>query len=126
MNPRPTFVPADMRIDAARDAARGAGWQACLVGAADRLQGVVTLEQLASASEAGHGSKAVGSLVSDSFAHTHPDHPLDVVLERFAQSRGALPVISRVAAHRVEGVITLDDITGLALGRRRTSTHRPV
>jgi hypothetical protein len=51
---------------------------------------------------------------------------LDVVLERFAESTGLLPVVSRVAAHCVEGVITLDDITGFAKRRRaERSSNRP-
>ena len=43
--------------------------------------------------------------------HAHPDHPLDVVLDRFAQSGGVLPIVSRANAHQVEGAIALDDIT---------------
>jgi hypothetical protein len=36
------------------------------------------------------------------------------VLDRFAQSGGILPVVSRADAHRVEGVITIDGILKLA------------
>jgi hypothetical protein len=57
--------------------------------------------------------------VDGSFAHAHPDHPLDVVLEQFARTPGLLPVVSRAAGRRVEGVISLDDITLFARGRRR-------
>jgi hypothetical protein len=54
----------------------------------------------------------------DTFAHVHPDHPLDLVLERFAETAGLLPVVSRASVHRVEGVITIDDITRFAWRRR--------
>ena len=39
--------------------------------------------------------------------HVHPDHVVDVVLERFRQSDGKLPVISRTDARRKLGVITM-------------------
>jgi CIC family chloride channel protein len=50
------------------------------------------------------------SLVGDSFVHVHPDHPLEVVLERWFQSGGVLPVVSRADARRLEGVITRESI----------------
>jgi CIC family chloride channel protein len=40
--------------------------------------------------------------------HVHPDHALDVVIERLAETDGVLPVISRADARRIEGVITAD------------------
>ena len=62
----------------------------------------------------------VASIVDQSFVHAHGDHPIDVVLERFAQSGGILPVVSRADAHRVEGVITIDSI---AEDRRAPVAH---
>ena len=50
--------------------------------------------------------------------HVHPDHPLEIILERLAESGGELPVISRADARRVEGVITADSILTV-LGRRK-------
>jgi CIC family chloride channel protein len=40
--------------------------------------------------------------------HVHPDHPLDVVIERFAQVTDELPVVSRRNACRLEGTISMD------------------
>ena len=40
----------------------------------------------------------------------HPDHPLELALERFRQNPGLLPVLSRSDTLRVEGVITLETI----------------
>lgn len=91
-----------------------------LVGTPEHLVGVVTLKQLATAHQAGRGRETVGSTAYESFVHVHPDHPLDVVLQRFAESAGLLPVVSRAVARRVEGVISLDEITRFAK-RRRTS-----
>jgi CIC family chloride channel protein len=118
MNADPTFLPVDVSVDAAWDATRPNGRGAHLVGTRQHLLGVITLEQLARFRELGRGGEAVGSMVDDTFAHVHPDHSLDVVLERFADSPGLLPVVSRAVANRVEGVITLDDITHFARGRR--------
>jgi CIC family chloride channel protein len=118
MNTRPTFFPADMTIDSAWGAARTDARPAYLVGTPERLRGVITLEQLATARDAGRASETVGSAMDATFPHVHPDHPLDIVLDRFAESAGLLPVVSRAAAQRVEGVITLEDITGVAKRRR--------
>jgi len=40
----------------------------------------------------------------------HPDHSLELALERFRQNPGLLPVLSRGGTFRVEGVITLETI----------------
>ena len=36
--------------------------------------------------------------------HAHPDHPLELALERLKQNPGILPVLSRSRVHRIEGV----------------------
>jgi hypothetical protein len=59
----------------------------------------------------------VASLVDASYVHAHPDHPIDVVLDRLAESRGVLPVVSRAEARRVEGVVTTDSLLGGDTGR---------
>jgi CIC family chloride channel protein len=92
-----------------------------LVGTPPELIGIVTLDKVSAAVEAGHGLDRVRGWCEDPVVHVHPDHPLDVVLERFAQSPGLLPVVSREQASRVEGVITLDDVTRFVEGRRTAS-----
>jgi CBS domain-containing protein len=89
-----------------------------LVGARDRLEGSVTRQQLEDSFASGRRDDRVSSLVDPSFVHAHPDHPLDVVLDRLAQSGGVLPVVSRSEVRRVEGVITPDTILAL-------DEHRP-
>jgi CIC family chloride channel protein len=122
MNSRFTLLAADMSIESAWQATEPEGRPAYLVGAAGRLDGVVTAQQLASAREAGQHAQNVAVIADRSFPHVHPDHPIDVVLDRFAESPGLLPVVSRVAADRVEGVISLEDITRFA---RRPRDRRP-
>ena len=45
-------------------------------------------------------------------AHVHPDHTLDVVLERLARTDGSLPVLDRRDTRQVLGVITRDSLLG--------------
>lgn len=89
-----------------------------LVGAPDALVGLLRPDRVAEAMQSGHGSQTVEALSDASFPHAHPDHPIDVVLERLADSDGLLPIINRDNTRRVEGVITMDDLTRV-LGRRR-------
>jgi CIC family chloride channel protein len=104
------FIPPDCSIARAWEIASAHDSPAYLVGTQARLTGVVTRERLAEAVDAGRLREPIASLISAGQAHTHPDHPLDVVFERFAESEGMLPVVSRTEATRVEGVVTLDAI----------------
>jgi hypothetical protein len=44
-------------------------------------------------------------LITDS-EHAHPDHPLEVVLERLRKNPGILPVVSRRQIREVQGIVT--------------------
>jgi chloride channel protein, CIC family len=90
-----------------------------LVGSQEELLGVLRPERLAQAIQSGGGAAPVGSLMDESVLHAHPDHPLDIVLERLAHSDGLLPITSRENARRVEGVITLEDVTRAFWQKRR-------
>jgi CIC family chloride channel protein len=83
---------------------------AYLVGERDRLEGIVTREQLEDwrASERAH--QPVATLIDNSFVHVHPDHPLDLVLDRLSQTHGLLPVVSRTDVRRLEGVVTPESL----------------
>jgi CIC family chloride channel protein len=97
-----------------RDATDQRPW---LVGAPHALVGVLRPERVAEAIQSGHGSQTVEALADRAFPHAHPDHPIDIVLERLAGSDGLLPILSRDDARRVEGVITIHDVTRV-LGRK--------
>ena len=106
-----TFLPSALSVeDAWRWATEHEAAPAYLIGTADRLEGLVTRQQLEQWRDTGRANEPLVSLVSESFVHAHPDHPVDVVLERLLQSGGILPVVSRTEARRVEGVITPDSV----------------
>ena len=114
------FISPDMSVEQAWRWTVEHDAPAYLVGTRDRLVGLVTREQLEELNASGRASDPVSSVVADSFVHAHPDHPIDVVLERLSESGGLLPVVSRTEAGRVEGVITRDSILNIGGDRTRT------
>jgi CIC family chloride channel protein len=104
------FMVADLPVERAWRMLADQDAPAHLVGTRQRLVGCVTRQQLERWMAAGKSAEAVGALVDGPVVHVYPDHPLEVVLDRFAQTGGLLPVMSRTAAGRVEGVVTLDSI----------------
>ena len=104
------FIPPDTPL---QQAWRQAGEQrdpVHLVGTPDRLVGIVTREQLERWHGSENGLKPIGSFVDGDFVHVHPDHPLDVVLDRLSETQGLLPVVSRRDVRHLEGVITVESI----------------
>jgi len=112
------FLMASQSVDQALEAAGSDRHSAYLVGSRASMRGIVTPERLGEMCKAGRGGDALWSTLDETFTHVHPDHSLDVVLVRFAQGVGLLPVVSRTAM-RVEGVITIDDITKFARQDKR-------
>ena len=120
------FVAADLPVERAWRMLADQDAPAHLVGTRQRLVGCVTRQQLERWMAAGKSAEAVGAVVDGLAVHVYPDHPIDVVLDRFAQTGGLLPVMSRTADGRVEGVITLDSILGVIDRRaRRRETAAP-
>jgi CIC family chloride channel protein len=56
--------------------------------------------------------KKLGELVgAPVFPHVHPDHGLDLALERMGANQiELLPVVNRADVHKLEGVVTLRDV----------------
>jgi CBS domain-containing protein len=111
------FLPPDMSVEQAWRAAQERDDAAYLVGTRDRLLGTVTREQLEDLQATGRASDPVSLVVNGAFVHAHPDHPIDIVLDRLSESGGVLPVVSRSEARRVEGVITHDSLLNRRSGR---------
>jgi chloride channel protein, CIC family len=119
-----TFLAPDCSVDDALRSEADRDAPAYLVGTRDRLIGVVTRSQLEKLRDLGRAADRLDSLAPEAFAHAHADHPLDVVLERLADSDGILPVVSRTEIRRVEGVITNDTLLR-GRGRRRPRHREP-
>jgi CBS domain-containing protein len=112
------WVPADASVAAAWEAAGQGARPAVLIGQPGAFAGLVSSAHLRDAIRAARGDLPLLEIATREPAHAHPDHPLDVVLERLAGADGALPVVSRDDAERVEGVITLDALIGVVGARR--------
>ena len=87
----------------------------------DGLRGMVTEAQLEEAVQAGREEETLARLVpapsplevltSESFPHVHEDHPLDLAMQRMADSGlTVLPVVSRSNIRQLEGTLAVADI----------------
>jgi CIC family chloride channel protein len=114
------FIPPETPVEQAWQWALEHPASAYLVGTPDLLAGIAGHDQLERWRASERAGDPIGSFVEPSFAHAHPDHPIDVVLERLSESHGVLPVVSRAEARRVEGVVTGDSIVAAAARRSRT------
>jgi CIC family chloride channel protein len=118
------YIDSEMPLDLAWQGVVDHQATGYVVGTPEQFIGAITRQQL----EEWHTSSPndplallVKGLPS---VHVHPDHPLDVVLDRLSQSDGILAVVSRTDTRRVEGIVTPDSIL---LGRdRRVAGGRAV
>jgi CIC family chloride channel protein len=110
MRPDVAFMDPEMSLAAARDWTSAHEAPAYLVGSREHLVGTVTAAQLDEWSASGKAEASLSSFIGGEFVHVHPDHSVDVVLERLSESDGVLPVVSRTEVRRVEGVITRENI----------------
>jgi CIC family chloride channel protein len=118
----PTFLHPDVSADTALQTLLAQNAPAALIGSDGRWLGTVDRDDLASRVAAGETAIPIGSLLDgEELVHVHPDHPLDVVIDRFPQTAGLLPVVSRADARRLVGVIALADI----LPRTGDTARRP-
>lgn len=112
-----SFIAPDTPVDQVWPSVAENGARAHLVGTPDRLAGVVTREQLLQWRRSDKGGAAIGTLLDGDFVHIHPDHSIDIVLDRLSEAPGVLPVVSRADARRVEGIVTPESI--VPVGARR-------
>jgi CIC family chloride channel protein len=113
-----SVLAADLTIADAWKCAQASDHSVYLVGAPAHVLGAVLRSDLDKLHGTDRDADPIVTIAQESFVHAHPDHTMDIVLERLEESGGMLPVISRTDAHRLEGVITPDSLT-----RRR---RRPV
>jgi chloride channel protein, CIC family len=106
-------LDASLAVQQALEKAKGSSVHAWPIVNHQRLVGMVSVTQLQQAAAEGRGGETLAALVADSreFPHLHVDHPLSVALERMGATHlDVLPVVSRADAHKMEGVVTLQDV----------------
>jgi CIC family chloride channel protein len=113
-------IEPEATIQEALDSIRSLPVSAWPVARSKQLLGLITASNLESAAEEGAGYRPVseileplpkGHLDAGNFPHVHPDHPLDVALQRMGEMHlDVLPVVSRANVLEIVGVITLPGI----------------
>jgi len=106
-------LPVEITVREALERVRSSEVRTWLVTDQRGVVGVINLERLER--ELGEGKnedKKLGELTDAmAFPHVHPDHGLDLALERMgANQLEILPVVNRADVHKLEGVVTLRDV----------------
>jgi len=123
-----TLVSPDSSVQLASGIASQANAQSLPVGSDGIYLGLVTRDQLERALSSGAANASIASIVTDDCAHVHPDHPLELVLDRLAKNPGLLPVVSRSQTNRVEGMITPETVIQFVqkeLDRKKNGSASP-
>jgi chloride channel protein, CIC family len=84
---------------------------------------MVSLGQLQKALTEGATGKPLREILkSGEFPHVHTDHSLNMVLDRMGSTQlEVLPVVNRAEVHKLEGIVTLQDVLRLyGVGPRET------
>jgi CIC family chloride channel protein len=105
-----TFIPKETSVEGAWKLVAENESKCFLVGSQEMLAGLVTRRRIEEAMHSGQAADPITALLAEGWMHVHPDHPLELALERFKRNPGLLPVLSRSGTRRVEGVITLETI----------------
>jgi CIC family chloride channel protein len=108
-------LPAEMLVREALERVRSSGLRTWLVADQRGVIGVVNALKLELALEqvlAEGAEKKLSDLVDPmNFPHVHPDHGLDLALERMgANQLEILPVVNRGNVHKLEGIVALRDV----------------
>jgi CIC family chloride channel protein len=104
-------LPTGMSVREAFEKIRASGVRTWLVTDERGVVGVINAFKLEQEMAEG-ADKKLGDLVDPmNFPHVHPDHGLDLALERMgANQLEILPVVNRGDVHRLEGVVALRDV----------------
>jgi CIC family chloride channel protein len=105
------LLPAEITVQEARERVRSSDLGTWLVTDSRGVIGVITLSQLEQELAEG-ANKKLSELVDPlAFPHIHPDHGLDLALERMGVDQlEMLPVVGRANVHELKGIVTLRDV----------------
>jgi chloride channel protein, CIC family len=106
------MLSSDMRLTEAVQRARVSEFRTQLVADQGQIVGIVSRARLEAAlAENGTDRQLMDLLDSLEFPHVHTDHPVYLALERMSAAHtDLLPVVSRADIHKLEAVITLQDV----------------
>ncbi len=105
------LLSPEISVREALERFRSSEFRTCLVTDRRGVIGVINLARLERAL-AEDADKKVGELVDALvFPHVHLDQGLDLALERMGANRvEILPVVNRADVHKLEGIVTLQDV----------------
>ena len=111
LRPASESLPADITVQEAMQRVRSSEFRSWVVTDQRGVIGVMNLLTLEKAASE-NGEKRLLELVDPvSFPHVHPDHGLDLALDRMGANQiDVLPVVSRADVHQLLGIVTLRDV----------------
>lgn len=71
---------------------------------------MLTRDRLERAIGAGQESAPIYNLALSDYRYVHPDHSLEIVIDRLGQTPGLLPVVSRSNMQQLVGMITSESL----------------
>jgi len=104
-------LPAEITVREALERVRSSEVRTWLVTDRRGVVGVINRARLEREVEE-DADKKLGELMDAmAFPHAHPDHGLDLALERMGANQiEILPVVNRADVHKLEGIVTLRDV----------------
>jgi chloride channel protein, CIC family len=112
MRPATEILGADITVKDAMEKVQTSAFHAWPVSDKSGVIGVVSRSTLQKALADSGASRTLKEFVDPcEFPHLHTDHPLSVALERMGAAHlDVLPVVSRADIHKLEGVVTVQDV----------------
>jgi chloride channel protein, CIC family len=112
MRPPNEILKAEMTAQEALEKVSASALRAWPVNDQRGVVGIVTMAALKKAAADGLSNTKLMDLIERrEFPHLHADHSLTVALERMgAAGVDALPVVSRADVHKLEGIVTVQDV----------------
>jgi chloride channel protein, CIC family len=112
MRPAPVTLGVLLTASEALEKMRSCEFQSWPVSDDMGVAGIVSRGALEKAAAECGGTRLLKEFVNEEeFPHVHSDHSLTLALERMGVTHlDALPVVSRANVHKLEGIITLQDV----------------
>jgi CIC family chloride channel protein len=118
------ILAARLTVGEALEKTQSSQFRSWLVADERGVVGIVSRSHLQHALAEGAATRPLINLVdSRDFPHVHLDHSLHFALERMGAAQfDTLPVVSRADVHKLEGIVTLQDVLdSYGVGLRRPS-----